>query len=92
MRSKSLDRQRGERDRPEGSRRVELSHLLDGNNRCLPDEKKGMRRPGKIENVKKIHARTQRCFSMGVGNFVWARGSGREKVGNSLKKFSKGKE
>ena len=59
MRSKSFDMQEGERDRPEGSRRVErLSHLVDGNNRrCLPDGRRGMRRPGEIEDVKKkIHA------------------------------------
>ena len=40
MRSKSFDTQEvRERDRPEGSRRVErLSHLVDGNNeRYLPD-------------------------------------------------------
>ena len=57
----------GDRDRPEGSRRVErLSHLVDRNNRrCLPDGRKGMQSPRKIENVKKkIHARG-RCFSMG---------------------------
>ena len=64
MRSKSFDTQE-ERDRPEGSRRVErLSHLMYGNNRrCLPDGRKGMRRPRKIEDVKKkIHARARKML------------------------------
>ena len=55
----------GERGRPEGSRRVErLSHLVDGNNRrCLLDGRKGMRSPGKIENVKKkILARARKML------------------------------
>ena len=41
------------RDRLEGSRRVErLSHFVNGNNRrCFQDGRKGMQRPGKIENV-----------------------------------------
>ena len=29
-----------------------------------------------------------RCFRMGIGNFVWASGSGGGKVGGSRKKFS----
>ena len=39
--------------RPEGSRRVErFSHLMDGNiERCLPDERNEMQKPGKIENM-----------------------------------------
>ena len=44
---------------PEGNRRVErLSHIIRGNNgRCLPDGRKGIQTPEKIENVKKkIHA------------------------------------
>ena len=56
---------RGERDRPEGSKRVErLSHLVDGNNRrCFPDGRKGMQRPGKVEDVKKkIHARARKVL------------------------------
>ena len=62
MRSKTL-RRRDERDRSEGIRRVkDLSHLVDENNRiCLPDGRKGMRRPGKIENVKKkVNARARK--------------------------------
>ena len=53
MRSKSFETQEGERDRPEGSRRVEsLFHFMDGNNRrCLSDGKKGMPISGKIENL-----------------------------------------
>ena len=46
-------------------RRVErLFRLLDGNSRkCLPDEWKGMQRPGKIENVQeKIHARARKVL------------------------------
>ena len=68
MRSNSFDTQEM-RDRPEGSSKVErLSHLVDGNNGgCLPDGRKGMRRPGKIENVKKKKSMPERgrCFSMG---------------------------
>ena len=85
MRSKSFDTQEGgERDRPEGSRRVErLSHLLDGNKgRCLPDGRKGMQNPGEFENVKKkIYARTSQMLWHGIGNFVWASSSGEGKVG-----------
>ena len=65
MRSKSFDIAGGKRDRPEGSRRVErFSHFMDGNNRkCLPDGRKGMRRPGEIEDVKKkIHARARKML------------------------------
>ena len=57
IRSKSFEQ--------EGSRIVErLSHLMDGNNgRCLPDGRKEMQRPGKIENVKKkIHARARKVL------------------------------
>ena len=64
MRSKSFETQEV-RERPEGSRRVErLSHLMDLNNgRCLPDGRKGMKRPGEIENVKKkIHARARKVL------------------------------
>ena len=55
----------GERERPEGSRRVErLSYLVDGNNRkCLPDGRKGMQCPGEIEDVKKkIYARARKVL------------------------------
>ena len=65
MRSNSFDAQKGERDRPEGTRRVERrSHFVDGNNRrCLPDGRNGMRRPGEIEDVKKkIHARARKML------------------------------
>ena len=64
MRSNSFDTQEV-RDKPEESRRVErLSHLVDGNNRRrLPDGRKGMRRPGEIEDVKKkIHARARKML------------------------------
>ena len=64
MRSNSFDTQKV-RDRRKGSRTVErLSHLVDGNNRrCLPDGRKGMRRPGEIEDVKKkIHARARKML------------------------------
>ena len=48
-----------------------------------------MRTPGKTENVKKkIHARARKVLQHGIGNFVWANGSGRGKVGGSRKKFS----
>ena len=64
--------------------------LWNGNNgRCLPDGRKGMRRSGKIEDMKKkIHARARKVLQHGIGNFVWASGSGRGKVGDSRKKFS----
>ena len=46
-----------------------------------------MQRPGKIEDVKKkIHARA-RMLLHGIGNFVWASGSGRGEVEGSRKKF-----
>ena len=49
----------------------------------------GMRRLGEIEDVKKkIHARARKMHQHGIGNFVWASGSGGEKVGGSRKKFS----
>ena len=66
MRSNSFDMQEvreiGRKEEREESR--EVSHLVDGNNgRCLPDGRKGMRRPGKIENVKKkIHARARKML------------------------------
>ena len=45
MRSKSFDSQ--VRDRPEGSRRVKrISHLVNGNNRCLPDGRNVKTRKG----------------------------------------------
>ena len=63
MHSKSFDG--GERDSPEGSRRVEKpSYLVYGNNgRCLPDGRKRIQSPGEIENVrKKIHARASKVL------------------------------
>ena len=65
---------------------------MNGNNRrCLSDGKKGMRRPGKIEDMKKkIYARARKMLQHRIGNFVWASGSGGKKVGGSLKKFSRG--
>ena len=50
------------RDRSKGSRRVQrLSRLMNGNNRrCLSDGRKEIWRPGKIEDVKKTHARARR--------------------------------
>ena len=65
MRSKKLLDAGGERDRPEKSRRVErFSHCVGGNNRkCLPEGRKGMRRPKEIEDVKKnIHARARKML------------------------------
>ena len=47
-----------------------------------------MRRPGKIEDVKKkIHARPRKVLYHGIGNFVWASGGGRGEVGGSSMKF-----
>ena len=57
--------------------------------RCLPDGRKGMRRPGEIEDVKKkIHAREGKVLQHGIGNFVWTSGRGPGEVGGSRKKFS----
>ena len=67
MSSKNFEMQEV-RERPEGSRRVErFSHFVYWNNRrCLPDGRKGVRKSGKIEDVKKkIDARERGCFSMG---------------------------
>ena len=62
---------------------------MDGNNRrSLPDGRKEMQRPGEMEDVKKIHARARKMLYHVIGNFVWARGSAREEVGGSHKKFS----
>ena len=67
MRSKSFDMHYagGERDKPEGSKRVErLSHLVDGNNRrCLPDGRKEIQSLRETEDVKKkIHAKARRML------------------------------
>ena len=51
-----------------------------------------MQSPGEIENVKKkIHAGARKVLWHGIGNFVWASGSGRGEVRGSCKKFSRGK-
>ena len=48
-----------------------------------------MQSPGEIEDVKKkIHARARKVLQHGIGNFVWASGSGRGEIGGSRKKFS----
>ena len=50
-----------------------------------------MQKPGKIENVKKkIRARAKKLLWHGIGNLVWANGSGRGEVRGSRKKFSRG--
>ena len=50
-----------------------------------------MQSPGAIKSVKKkIHARARKVLWHGIGNFVWASGSGRGEVGGSRKKFSGG--
>ena len=79
MRSKSFEMQEV-RDRLEESRRVErLFHLGYGNNRrCLPDGRKGMRRPRMIEDVKKkIHARERKALAwdrqLCLGQWQWTR-------------------
>ena len=62
MRSKSFDTQEV---REIGRKKAGESRgfpILYGNNRCLPDGRKGMRRPGEIENVKKIHARARKML------------------------------
>ena len=48
-----------------------------------------MQSPREIEDVKKkIHARAKKVLLHGIGNFVWASGSGWGKVGGSREKFS----
>ena len=48
-----------------------------------------MQSPREIEDVKKkIHARARKMLLHGIGNFVWASGSGWGKVGGSREKFS----
>ena len=50
-----------------------------------------MQSPGKIENVKtKIHAIARKVLYHGIGNFVWASGSGQGEFKGSRKKFSWG--
>ena len=50
-----------------------------------------MQSPGAIKSVKKkINARARKVLWHGIGNFVWASGSGRGEVGGSRKKFSGG--
>ena len=62
--------------------------MYGNNRRCLPDGKKGMRRPGKVENVKKkIHARARKVLQHGIGDFALASGVGRGEVGGSREKF-----
>ena len=53
MRSKSFDTQEVREIDRKGRRRVErLSHFMNRNNgRCLPDGKKGLQRPRRINNV-----------------------------------------
>ena len=52
-----------------------------------------MRSPREIEDVKKkINARARKMLWHGIGNFVWASGSGGGKVGGSRKKFSGGEK
>ena len=66
MRSKSFETQEV-RDKSERRKRVErLSHLVDGNNnKCLPDGRKGMLRPGKIKKMQRKSMKERgRCFSM----------------------------
>ena len=50
----------------------EVSYLMDGNKTGrLPDRRKEMQRPGKIENVKnKIHAGTRKSLLHGVSDSV----------------------
>ena len=45
--------------------------------------------PGDTKYLKKkIHARVRKMLQHGIGNFVWASGSGGGKVRGSRKKFS----
>ena len=48
-----------------------------------------MQSPGEIEDVKKkIHATARKVLYHGIGNFVWASGSGQGEVGGIRKNFS----
>ena len=65
MRSKSFETQKvREIGRKEAGESRGFSYLVDENNRrCLPYGRKGMRSPGKIEDVKKkIHARARKVL------------------------------
>ena len=55
---------------------------MDGNNRSiLPNERKGMQRQGKVEDVKnKIPARARKVLLHGMGYSLWASSSGRERL------------
>ena len=63
--SKSFDTQEvREISRKEAGESRGFSHLVFANNgRCLPDERKGMQRPGEIKDVKKkIHASARKML------------------------------
>ena len=65
MRSNSFDtHEMREISRKEAGESKSFSHLVYGNNgRCIPDGRKGMQRPGEIEDVKKkIHARARKVL------------------------------
>ena len=64
MRSKSFDTQVvREISWKEAGDSRNFSHLVDGNyRRCLPDGRKRMQSPGKIEDVKKIQARVKKML------------------------------
>ena len=65
-----------------------ISHLMKYR-RCHQVGTKGMQSPGEIEDVKKkIHARAWKMLWHGIGNFVWASGSGGGKIGGSRKTFN----
>ena len=62
---------------------------MDGNNRKrLPDERKGMQSPGKIEKcVEENPCQSEEGALHGIGNFVWVSNSGRGEVCGSREKF-----
>ena len=67
MRSKSFETQEVRKiGRKEAGELRDFLIFIDGNNKkCLPDRRKEMPRPGKIENVKKKSMPEQgRCFSI----------------------------
>ena len=78
MRSKSFDTQKArEIGRKEVGESRGFSISMDGNDRrCLPDGRKEMQRPTKIENVyKRIHARAGKVLQHQINDTVWASGS-----------------
>ena len=54
--------------------------MVENIKRSLSGERKGIQRPGKIENVKKsIHVIERKVLWRGIGDFVWTSAGRRER-------------